>query len=106
MQLKLDLKAKRLLAGVICYGGALLLLGYGIYHFYCLALVPPELTRCIALAILSLGLGLESKLFFSSLEQTIKKINANTPRAKWLAFIFNFGVFLLICSVLMEWVYD
>ncbi|QYJ80702.1 hypothetical protein K0H61_16990 [Shewanella acanthi] len=91
---------------MICYCGTLLLLGYGIYHFYWLALVPPELTRCIALAILSLGLGLEAKAFFSSLEQTIKTLNANTTRAKWLAFIFNFGVFLLICSVLMEWLYN
>ena len=101
-----SLATKQLIVGIICHTIALGILAYGIYAFYWQMLVPPELIRSVAVAVFFMGMGLEPKMFFIPLSQVMLQSEEKTPRAKVQALVFNLGVFLLICSFLMEWLYD
>lgn len=101
-----SLATKQLIVGIICHTIALGILVYGVYAFYWQRLMPPELTRSIAIAIFFMGMGLEPKMFFTPLNQVVLQTKEKTPKAKVQALVFNLGVFLLICSFLIEWLYD
>ncbi|MGL4713717.1 MAG: hypothetical protein ACRCWP_14515 [Shewanella sp.] len=97
---------KQLIAGMICHGIALAFLVYGIYVFYWPALVLPELTRCVGAAVLFVGMGLAPQLFFMSVSQIVSQAEGRTIHSTLQTYVFNFGLFLMICSLLMEWLYD
>lgn len=101
-----SLATKQLIVGMICHTIALGILAYGVYAFYWQMLVPPELTRSVAVAVFFMGMGLEPKMFFTPLNQVVLQAEEKTIRAKVQGLVFNFGVFLFICSFLMEWLYD
>lgn len=97
---------KQLVVALICHGIALGILVYGSNQFYVEQLAVPELTRSIALALLFIGMGLEPNMFFTPATQVKTQRDAKSPMAKLQSLGFNLGVFLLICSFLMEWLYD
>jgi len=102
---RVNLATKRLLAACLCYAVALGVMVYGVNAFYLDQLVLPELTRSLAVALLLVGMGLAPQLFFMSVSQIISQPENMTLTAKLQGYLFNLGVFLLICSLLMEWLY-
>ncbi|MGL5359662.1 MAG: hypothetical protein ACRDBI_08110 [Shewanella sp.] len=102
---RVNLTTQRLLAAGLCYAMALGVMVYGVNAFYLKQLVLPELTRSLAVALLLVGLGLAPQLFFMSVSQIVSQPKNATWMTKLQGYLFNFGVFLLICSVLMEWLY-
>ncbi|MGL4446773.1 MAG: hypothetical protein ACRCUH_03715 [Shewanella sp.] len=102
---RVNLVTKRLLAACLCYAVALGVMVYGVNAFYLDQLVLPELTRSLAVALLLVGMGLAPQLFFMSVSQIISQPENMTLTAKLQGYLFNLGVFLLICSLLMEWLY-
>ncbi|MCL1090163.1 hypothetical protein L2744_11305 [Shewanella profunda] len=100
-----NLATKQLLVGIVCHAIALGLLAYGVYEFYWQELVLPELIRSIAVAVLLIGMGLAPKLFFMSVSQIVSQTENTAVKSKVQAYVFNLGIFLLICSFLMEWLY-
>ncbi|AVV84643.1 hypothetical protein [Shewanella putrefaciens] len=101
-----SLITKQFVVAIICHGIAIGILAYGAYEFYLEQLVVPELTRSLAVAVFFIGMGLEPNVFFTPLSQVMIQVDDKSPKAKLQTLVFNLGVFLLICSFLMEWLYD
>ncbi|WAL78858.1 hypothetical protein [Shewanella sp. DAU305] len=101
-----NLATKQLIVGMICYSIALAFLAYGVYAFYLPALAVPELTRCVGAAVLFVGMGLTPQLFFMSVSQIASQAKDTPEKSTLQTYVFNLGMFLLICSMLMEWLYD
>lgn len=101
-----SLITKQFVVAIICHGIATGILAYGAYEFYLEQLVVPELTRSLAVAVFFIGMGLEPNMFFTPLSQVMIQVDDKSPKAKLQTVVFNLGVFLLICSFLMEWLYD
>ena len=101
-----NLATKQLIVGMICYSIALAFLAYGVYAFYLPALAVPELTRCVGAAVLFVGMGLTPQLFFMSVSQIVSQAKDTPEKSTLQTYVFNLGMFLLICSLLMEWLYD
>lgn len=101
-----NLATKQLIVGMICYTIALAYLAYGVYAFYLPALAVPELTRCVGAAVLFVGMGLTPQLFFMSVSQIVSQAKDTPEKSTLQTYVFNLGMFLLICSMLMEWLYD
>ncbi|MEN8617454.1 hypothetical protein [Shewanella baltica] len=101
-----NLATKQLIVGMICYTIALAFLAYGVYAFYLPALAVPELTRCVGAAVLFVGMGLTPQLFFMSVSQIVSQAKDTPEKSTLQTYMFNLGMFLLICSLLMEWLYD
>lgn len=101
-----NLATKQLIVGMICYTIALAFLAYGVYAFYLPALAVPELTRCVGAAVLFVGMGLTPQLFFMSVSQIVSQAKDTPEKSTLQTYVFNLGMFLLICSLLMEWLYD
>ncbi|MCS6178511.1 hypothetical protein G3488_14460 [Shewanella baltica] len=101
-----NLATKQLIVGMICHSIALAFLAYGVYAFYLPALAVPELTRCVGAAVLFVGMGLTPQLFFMSVSQIVSQAKDAPEKSTLQTFVFNLGMFLLICSLLMEWLYD
>ncbi|MGI2122195.1 hypothetical protein ACRN9J_08360 [Shewanella baltica] len=101
-----NLATKQLIVGMICYTIALAFLAYGVYAFYLPALAVPELTRCVGAAVLFVGMGLTPQLFFMSVSQIVSQAKDTPEKSTLQTYVFNLGMFLLICSMLMEWLYD
>lgn len=101
-----NLATKQLIVGMICHGIALAFLAYGVYAFYLQELVLPELTRCVGAAVLFVGMGLAPQLFFMSVSQIVSQAADTTLKSTLQTYVFNLGIFLMICSLLMEWLYD
>ncbi len=93
------------IVALVCHAIALGILAYGMKQFYLSALVPPELIRSIAVAVFFVGMALEPKMFFMA-SAAAERSDTKTPKAKLQGLVFNLGVFLFICSLLMEWLYD
>lgn len=101
-----NLATKQLIVGMICHSIALAFLAYGVYAFYLPALAVPELTRCVGAAVLFVGMGLTPQLFFMSVSQIVSQAKDTPENSTLHTYVFNLGMFLLICSLLMEWLYD
>lgn len=97
---------KQLVVAMICHGIAIGILAYGAYEFYLEQLIVPELIRSLAVAVFFIGMGLEPNMFFTPLNQVMTQADDKSPKAKLQTLVFNLGVFLLICSFLMECLYD
>ncbi|MFV0596030.1 MAG: hypothetical protein ACK5NH_10145 [Shewanella sp.] len=82
------------------------MVAYGAYEFCLEQLAVPELIRSLAVAAFFVGMGLEPNMFFTPLNQVMTQADDKSPKAKLQTVLFNLGVFLLICSFLMEWLYD
>ncbi len=91
---------------MVCHIVALAILAYGVYTFYWLELILPELTRCVGAAVLFVGMGLTPQLFFMSVSQIVSQAKDTPEKSTLQTYVFNLGMFLLICSLLMEWLYD
>ncbi|MEL4278084.1 hypothetical protein [Shewanella xiamenensis] len=101
-----SLITKQLVVAMICHAIAIGILAYGAYEFYLKQLVVPELIRSVAVAVFFIGMGLEPNMFFTPLSQVMTQTDDKSPKSKLQTMVFNFGVFLLICGFLMEWLYD
>lgn len=97
---------KQLIMAVVCHCIAVGTVAYGAYEFYLEQLAVPELTRLFAVAVFFIGMGLDPNMFFTPLNQVMSQAEDKSPKAKLQTVVFNLGVFLLICSFLMEWLYD
>ncbi|GIU03821.1 hypothetical protein [Shewanella glacialipiscicola] len=101
-----NLATKQLIVGMVCHIIALAILAYGVYTFYWLELILPELTRCVGAAVLFVAMGLAPKLFFMPVSQIVSQAEDTTEKSTLQTYVFNLGIFLMICSLLMEWLYD
>ena len=97
---------KQLIVAVVCYCVAVGIAAYSVYEFYLEQLAVPELTRSLAVVAFFIGMGLEPNMFFTPLNQMMTQAEDKSPKAKLQTAVFNLGVFLLICSFLMECLYD